>query len=80
LDGDYAPSGVTVKVESACVEIACGIGCQAGLTPISRPSSSTDILSEVRKWLLQRAETEMVQDTADRDQLGEQRRFLSCSS
>ena len=71
----------------------------------------TDDLSDVRRWLLRRAENEMVQDSADREravdvgndlerataafaderirlkilamsraQLGEQRRFLGCSS
>jgi len=59
------PSGVTVKVK---------IACQAGLAPNCRPlvvHRHADNLSDLRRWLLRRAETEMVQDPADRDGVGD---------
>ncbi len=63
--GHYPPSGVTVKVK---------IACQAGLAPISRPWSPTGTRTTSQTsggGLLRWAETEMVQDPADRDGVGD---------
>src|SRR5712691_3691486 len=59
--GHYPPSGVTGQ----------GWDCVSGwagpdLSPLV-VHRHTDDLSDVRRWLLRRAETEMVQDPADRD-------------
>jgi len=61
----YAPSGVTVKVRD---RVSGWVGPDLSPLVVHR---HTDDLSDVRRWLLRRAETEMVQDPADRDGIGD---------
>ena len=67
--GQYALSGVMVKVGDRVGDRVSGwVGLDLSRVVAHR---HTDDLLDVRRWVLRRAETEMVRDPADRDGVGD---------